>query len=238
MLKSLPAHIVREVLLKKLSQTPLFKGLPDSDLEQVLEYAIPTRLDAEAYFFHQGTPAQHVYILLEGQIKVLQLTPEGQQVVMRMVDPIEIFGCVAALSGGEYPGSAFATKACQALALPHGDILKLMGRFPQLAINAFQIMVKRTHELQDRYLELATETVEKRLAHALLRLLEKNALETATGTLIDMPLSRQDLAEMVGSTLYTISRILSAWESKGMVKSGREQITILDLAWLESLAQD
>jgi CRP-like cAMP-binding protein len=238
MIKLLPAHIVREVLLKKLSQTPLFKGLPDSDLEQVLEYAIPTRLDAEAYFFHQGTPAQHVYILLEGQIKVLQLTPEGQQVVMRMVDPIEIFGCVAALSGGEYPGSALATKACQALALPHGDIIKLMGRFPQLAINAFQIMVKRTHELQDRYLELATETVEKRLAHALLRLLEKNALETDKGTLIDMPLSRQDLAEMVGSTLYTISRILSAWESKGMVKSGREQITILDIARLESLAQD
>ena len=103
MIKSLPVHIVREVLLKQLAQTPLFKGLPDSDLEQVLEYAIPTRLDAEAYFFHQGTPAQHVYILLEGQIKVLQLTPEGQQVVMRMVDPIEIFGCVAALSGGGIP---------------------------------------------------------------------------------------------------------------------------------------
>lgn len=238
MLKSLPPQIAREVLLEKLLQTPLFKGLPDGDMEQILEYAIPTRLDADAYFFHQGTPAQHVYILLEGQIKVLQLTPEGQQVVMRVVDPIEIFGCVAALSGGEYPGSAQATKACQALALPHGDILKLMGRFPQLAINAFQIMVKRTHELQDRYLELATEPVEKRLAHALLRLLEKNARKTEQGTLIDMPLSRQDLAEMVGSTLYTISRILSAWESKGLVKSGREQLTILDIPRLESLTQD
>jgi len=236
-MKALPPHIAREPILTQVSQTPLFIGLPEGDLEEVLAYAIPTRFDPDSYFFHQGTPAQHVYILLEGQVKVLQLTPEGQQVVMRMVNPIEIFGCVAALSAGEYPGSAQATKNCEALALSHQDILKLMGRFPQLAINAFQIMVKRTHELQDRYLELATEPVEQRLAHALLRLLETNALETDKGLLLDMPLSRQDLAEMVGSTLYTISRILSAWESKGIVCSGREQLTIQDLVRLKALAQ-
>lgn len=237
-IKSLPSHIDHHVLLSKLSETSLFKGLSESDLEQLLEYAQPKKVEPEAFFFHQGTPAKYVYILLEGQIKVLQLTPEGQQVVMRMVDPIEIFGCVAALSGGEYPGSSQATKTCQALALPHTDILKLMNRFPQLAINAFQIMVKRTHELQDRYLELATEPVERRLAHALLRLVDKNAKETEEGLLLDMPLSRQDLSEMVGSTLYTMSRILSAWESKGLVKTGRERVTIKSISKLEALAQD
>jgi CRP/FNR family transcriptional regulator, nitrogen oxide reductase regulator len=237
-MKTLPPNISRESLLKQLAQTPLFSGISEPDLEQLLNYAIPTRLNADSYFFHQGTPAQHVYILLEGQLKVCQLTPEGNQVVMRMVDPIEIFGCVAALSGGEYPGSALSTKPCEALALAHGDILRLMGRFPQLAINAFQIMVKRTHELQNRYLELATEPVEKRLSHALLRLLEKNGVQTDKGMLLDLPLSRQDLAEMVGSTLYTISRILSAWEGKGIVISGREQLTLLDLDYLKNLAQE
>ncbi len=237
-IKALPPHIDHHVLLQKLSETSLFKGFSEADLEQLLEYAQARRLESDTYFFHQGTPAQHVYILLEGQIKVLQLTPEGQQVVMRMVDPIEIFGCVAALSGGEYPGSAQTTKACQALALSHTDILKLMNRFPQLAINAFQIMVKRTHELQDRYLELATEPVERRLAHALLRLADKNAKETDEGILLDLPLSRQDLSEMVGSTLYTMSRILSAWETKGLVKTGRERVIITNMSKLEALAQD
>lgn len=236
MTKRLSAHIDRGILFAKLLETALFKGLAEKDIEQILQYAIPICLKPDSYFFHQGTPAQHMYILLQGQIKVLQITPEGQQIVMRVVDPIEIFGCVAALSRGEYPGSAQTTKTCEALALSHGDILKLMEHFPPLAINAFQIMIKRTHELQARYLELATEPVEKRLAHALLRLLEKNAQATEKGILIDMPLSRQDLAEMVGSTLYTISRTLSAWETKGLIKSGREQITILDIARLENLA--
>lgn len=224
------------VVLENLASTPLLEGLTPQEIEQILQNASYTTLEPDSFFFHQGDAAKRIYILLEGQIKVIQLTPEGQQVVMRMVNPPEIFGCVAALGGGEYPASAQATKPCEAFCLHKDDMHKLMQTHARLAINAFQIMVRRTHELQDRYRELATETVERRLAHALLRLMEQNGKEIDGVILLDLPLSRQDLAEMIGSTLYTVSRILSGWESRGLVEAGREKLSLVNPKTLHLIA--
>lgn len=225
------------VMLAKLALIPLFEGLTEQDIQEILQHASYSKLKADDYFFHQGSQANHIYILLTGQIKVVQLTPDGQQVVMRMVNPLEIFGCVAALSGGEYPASAQATKSCSFFCLDQDVVHCQMQIHPRLAINAFQIMVRRTHELQDRYRELATETVERRLAHALLRLIDQSGLQQQDRILLDMPLSRQDLAEMIGSTLFTVSRILSTWESRSWIETGRERITILIPQALHQIAE-
>ncbi|MEZ0369494.1 MAG: Crp/Fnr family transcriptional regulator [Candidatus Sericytochromatia bacterium] len=224
-------------MLESLSVTPLFEGLAGEAIGQILQQANYSTHEADSYFFHQGDRARQIYILLEGQIKVIQLTPEGQQVVMRMVNPIELFGCIAALAGGEYPASAQATKDCVALCLSQDAIHGLMAVYPRMAINAFEIMVKRTHELQDRYRELATETVERRLAHTLLRLMDQNGMPRKGKIHLDMPLSRQDLAEMIGSTLFTVSRILSAWEARGLVEAGREKLTLVKPETLALIAE-
>ncbi|PKL76637.1 MAG: Crp/Fnr family transcriptional regulator [Candidatus Melainabacteria bacterium HGW-Melainabacteria-1] len=233
----MPMKTLTSAILANLAATPLFEGLNSQDIEQILQHASRTTVPADSYFFHQGDQARRIYILLEGQIKVIQLTPEGQQVVMRMVNPPEIFGCVAALTGGEYPASSQATKLCEAFCLHQDDVHRLMQVYPRMAVNAFQIMVKRTHELQDRYRELATETVERRLAHALLRLMEQSGVRKGEQILLDMPLSRQDLAEMIGSTLYTVSRVLSSWESRGLVAAGREKISLVQPDTLSLIAE-
>lgn len=225
--------------LELIAHTNLFCDLPLEDIKKALLYFTRYDVVADEYFFHQGAQADRMFILIEGQIKVTQITPEGQQVVLRIVNPYQIFGCVAALSKGDYPGSAQATKDCMALSLNEKKIQELMKDYPQVSYNAFQIMVKRTHELQDRYRELATEKVERRVAHALLRLVKQNGITQRDGNiLLDMPLSRQDLAEMTGTTLYSTSRILSAWEQKSVVEAGREKITILDLDALDKIAND
>lgn len=225
-------------LLDRLIATPLFEGMAPDEVAEVLEQAGQLSHEADDYFFHQGDQARRIYILLDGQIKVVQLTPDGQQVVMRMVNPIELFGCIAALTGGEYPASAQATKPCLALSLHKDEMHRQMGRFPRMAMNAFQIMVRRTHELQDRYRELATETVERRLAHTLRRLQSQSGVVAPTGGIrLDMPLSRQDLAEMIGSTLYTVSRVLSGWEARGLVEAGREKLLLVDPETLEAIAE-
>ncbi len=224
-------------LLDQLSQIDLFAGLLTTEIQEILAYARPLTLQPDAYFFQQAAPAKALYILLEGQLKVTQLTPDGQQVVMRMVNSLEIFGCVAALSGGEYPASAQATKTCQAYALRQKDIQMLLPQYPKMAMNAFQIMVQRTHELQDRYRELATECVERRLAHAVLRLVDQSGREESDKIVLDMPLSRQDLAEMIGSTLYSVSRILSQWEGRGLVLAGREKLSVVKPDILSQIAE-
>jgi CRP-like cAMP-binding protein len=114
-----------------------------------------------------------------------------------------------------------------------------MERMARLAINALHSVTQRTHELQDRYRELATERVERRVARALLRLVRQTGRrQPEGGVLIDMPLSRQDVAEMTGTTLYTVSRILSHWEQLGLVAGAREQVVILSSHGLVAIAED
>jgi CRP-like cAMP-binding protein len=109
---------------------------------------------------------------------------------------------------------------------------------PRLALNGMKVIAGRFAELQDRYRELATERVERRVARALLRLVRQVGRQIEGGVLIDMPLSRQDLAEMTGTTLYTVSRILSKWEERGLVDGGRERVVLRKSHELVIIAED
>ncbi len=107
-------------------------------------------------------------------------------------------------------------------------MVKLMHKYPQLAINMLRLTIDRIDELQTRYLEISADQVERRIAHALLRLMKQFGKKNADGIIIDFCLSRQELADYTGTTLYTVSRTLSAWKKKGWVKSGRKQVIITD----------
>ncbi len=114
----------------------------------------------------------------------------------------------------------------------------LMENCPRLALNALSDVTGRLRDLRERYRELATERVERRVAHALTRLADRAGWKTEDGILIDMPLSRQDLAEMAGTTLYTVSRMLSGWQRDGLLDIGRQRVTILDPQGLIAIATD
>ena len=112
------------------------------------------------------------------------------------------------------------------------------GAYPRIAISALRELTARLQDLRERYRELATERVERRVAHALIRLAGQAGWKTEDGVLIEMPLSRQDLAEMTGTTLYTVSRILCGWQRDGMLDIGRQRVIILDSAGLIAIAAD
>jgi CRP-like cAMP-binding protein len=97
---------------------------------------------------------------------------------------------------------------------------------PQMAMNAMGIMAESLQEIQERFRQVTTERVEQRLAHTLMRLAAQSGVKVEQGILIDLPLTRQDLAEMSGTTLYTVSRLLSQWERDGLVIAGREQVIL------------
>ena len=109
-------------------------------------------------------------------------------------------------------------------------------RHPQIGLNALRIMVVRNQETQARYRQQLTERVEQRLARALLRLAAVAGEDIAQGRLITLPLAREDLAELIGATLFTVSRTLSQWEQSGIVCSGRERIAICQPQALEGIA--
>jgi CRP-like cAMP-binding protein len=159
-------------------------------------------------------------------------------VILRYLSPGEAFAVIAVLSNIPYPVSASAVEQAAVLCWGKQCMLGLMESYPRLAINSLSILANHIQEFQDRFRELATERVERRIARSLLRLAKQTGRKVDRGVLIDFPLTRQDLAEMTGTTLYTVSRTLSQWEKDGIVSSRREQVTLLAPHQLVVIAEE
>ena len=133
--------------------------------------------------------------------------------------------------------SAIAARDCVLLRWPGSQWGSILEQYPGFATNTYATIWTRLQDVQDRVMEMAIERVEQRVAHALLKLVRQTGRKTEEGVLIDFPISRQDISEMTGTTLHTVSRLLSAWEQDGWVKSGRQRITITSDDQLKRLAQ-
>lgn len=178
--------------------------------------------------FYEGNPAHRCYLVLKGRLKLTKLHEQGKTVVVRYVNPGELTAAIAVFKEKNYPVTAEAADAVEVIGWSKQAMMDLMAEFPQLALNMLRVVVDRLDDVQNRYLELYAEQVEQRIARALLRLMQQAGRKTDEGILIDLRLSRQELAEYAGTTLYTVSRALSAWEKKGWVISRREHITVSD----------
>jgi CRP-like cAMP-binding protein len=216
----------------------LFKDLDSDELEHVARFARQRVLPADAFLIHQGDPATHLFVLLEGRLKLTQVTVEGQQVLLRYALPGESFAILAVLSDMLFPTSVQAVEDSVVAAWGKESMRELMLEYPQVALKALEILARHTREFQDRIRELSTERVEQRIARALVRLARQTGRKVKEGILLDLPLSRQDLAELTGTTIFTVSRTLSQWESRGLIRSGREKIVVLFPHGLVAIAED
>ncbi len=163
-----------------------------------------------------------------GVFRVTRITPAGQQIVIRMVNPGDLFGIAKALQRPDYPGTATAAIESIALSWPMTLWDGFLERHPALAVNTMQTIGGRLQDAHARLEELATEEVERRVAHTILRLANQSGKKEEGGIRIDFPVSKQDIAEMAGTTLHTVSRILTAWEAEGLVEGGRQKLLIRD----------
>jgi CRP/FNR family transcriptional regulator, nitrogen oxide reductase regulator len=214
----------------------MFERMPDSDLEALLAQAVSKRIGIGEAFFEQGAPATHFYLLVNGRLKVTQVTSDGQQIIVRVVHPGDLFGFAKALRRSDYPGTALAAIESLALCWPTELWPQFIDRSPHLAVSALNTIGQRLEEAHTRIREMSTEEVERRVAHTVIRLSRQAGRAEGDGVRIDFPISRQDIAEMTGTTLHTVSRILSAWESKGLVEGGRQKLLVRDLRGLQALA--
>lgn len=213
---------------KDLRQVIVFQNATDDDLNQILSHSITRSVEEGEFFFFQGDPADYLYVLTAGQVKLLQSNPSGQQVNLRTIYPWQMFGALGAVRGAEatYPASAQALENSAALAMKSLFLKEMMQTRPYLAAGLMQLMTSYIQEMQSRYRELATERVEQRIARALLRLTSQSGQKVDSG--IELSFSRQDVAEMSGTTLYTVSRVMAEWERQGLVQLGREQVRIVN----------
>ncbi|GJQ36607.1 MAG: Crp/Fnr family transcriptional regulator [Anaerolineales bacterium] len=218
-----------EISPKDLKQVVIFENATNDDLVLFLKNGITRSMEEGGYFFLQGDEATYLYILTGGQVKLTQSNPSGQQVNLRTIYPWQMFGALGAVrtDGATYPASAQALEDSTALAVPSLFMRSMMETRPYLSFELMKLMTSYIQEMQARYRELATEKVEQRVANALIRLAGQSGTKPGKEAGVELFFSRQDLAEMTGTTLYTVSRLLSDWERKGIIKTGREKIIVL-----------
>jgi CRP-like cAMP-binding protein len=224
-------------MLSLLAQTKIFANLDSGMLQAVLQSSHRRHFDAGQHMVSQGQPALFFYVLARGYAKIHQLAPDGRQMLIRYIGAGQEFGLVAVLSGFEYPTSVETVEACEVLAWEGELLAQLLERYPAIAFNALRVLALQNQDLQRRYQELLTERIEQRLAQAVLRLSVQAGRSTADGTLIKVPLSRSDLAGMVGTDVYTVSRLMSRWERDGTIQTTRRTILLLRPQALAGLAE-
>lgn len=220
-----------------VSDFAIFQGVPAEDVDAVLALARPRRLEEGTAVFRQGAPAKEFFLLLNGRLRVQQMSPDGQQIVVRHINPGDLFGIARAVRRPDYPGTAVAVVESLALVWPLGQWDTFIGRNPAFAVGAMQTVGQRLQEANARVRELSTEAVERRIAHAILRLVNQAGRKTPQGIAIDFPVTREDIAEMSGTTLHTVSRVMNGWQQKGLVTLGRKQVTVNDAHRLFMLAE-
>ncbi|TKB09699.1 Crp/Fnr family transcriptional regulator [Desulforhopalus sp. IMCC35007] len=215
-------------MLISLDKSKIFEGLSSVQLADLLEKGQQTIFESKSILFHQGDLAKRCYLVHRGRLKLTLFSEQGKEVILRYIGCGELAAAIAVLRNQPYPATAECIDETEVTAWDKTTILALIQQYPAIAINLLGVVFDRIDDVQHRYLEVCSEQVDQRIARTLLRLMRRAGIRTAEGIHIDIPLSRQNIADYSGTTLHTVSRILSSWEKKGWIKSGREKIIIKD----------
>lgn len=220
-----------------LSHLPPFSLLTRAEIRRILDQAVPRRYDEGMAIFHQGEDAGRFFLLLDGYLRVCKTTPEGDEVIVMHIYPGQLFGIAPALMRDTYPATATAATESIALAWPCSLWEGFSSNYKGFATETYRTVSERISQMQDALVEMATRGVESRIASALQRLMEQGGHPVADGIEIGFPITRRNIADMTGTTLHTVSRMLSAWEKNGTIRSDRKRIIITDPKQLELAKQ-
>jgi len=218
------SNIAERVVL--MCASALFTGLSEHECREIASCARARTFARDELLFIQGQPVRNLVLLQSGSVKSTQLSPNGNEVILWMSGSGEPVGVPANSPACNHTCSARAMEQCKALTWEYSRLQHLLEDHPQIRKNISRILSSRLNELEERFREVATEKVAKRVALALLRLLKHVGKRSPDG--IEVALSREELAQMTGTTLFTISRLLSKWGEEGFVLPRREAVLIRD----------
>ncbi|QIE44973.1 Crp/Fnr family transcriptional regulator [Pseudohalocynthiibacter aestuariivivens] len=211
-----------------LTGLPPFSLLERTQIREILGLATPRRFDEGTAIFSEGFAADHFFLLLDGYLRVVRTTPGGDQIIVLHISPGQLFGIAPALQRDTYPATAIAAAESIALSWPARLWPEFTAKYQGFASESFKTVGQRLGQIQDTLTEMATQAVEKRVAAAVLRMVNQSGRKTDQGIEIAFPITRQNISDMTGTTLHTVSRLLSAWEKDGIVRSTRKHIVVTD----------
>jgi CRP-like cAMP-binding protein len=224
-----------DLRLDILGRVPFFYDLPPAELEQVNLLFRENGNTPGEVIYHAGDPAAYLHVVADGRVKLIHHTLTGQDVLLDIMIPGDFFGSLIAAGEDIYPDSAVALTPACVLRIEREPFRELLKRYPSVSLALLDITAGRLRQSQEMVRQLSAHSVEQRIAHVLLRLAAKVGEESEAGLLIQMPLSRDNLAEMAGTTPESASRVMSQLQKEGHIRSGRQWVAIADVAGLQAL---
>lgn len=213
------------VNLKKIE---LFKNLNAEELNELEPYITTMACRKKQEIFSEGDQPEWFYIVAAGKVKITKLSHEGKEIILEVISPTDIFGGVAVIRGIPYPANAVAMEDSEVLRISRRNLMRLVDRFPNLMYCIALQLGDRMKSSYDSLKNIALERVEARIAALLLKLANKVGVETKEGTLIDMRLTKQDVADMVGTTVETSIRTFSKFKKEGLIAESDGKFVIRD----------
>jgi len=212
----------------------LFSDVSPSDCASIISAGREKHYRRKQTIFSEGDPVRQVVFLLSGFVKIIQVGSNGDEVILRINGVGEIVGAFRLSINHHHCSTAQAIQPSTAVVWDSATFERLLERFPAFRRNTFRSLEERLQEMEQRFREVSTEKVGSRLSSELLRLSNRLG-RTVNGGCLEISLSRSELAQLTGTTLFTVSRLLCQWQKLGIVSIGREAVLVLDFDALTQL---
>jgi CRP/FNR family transcriptional regulator len=221
-----------------LRNTPVFRNLSPEDRRTVARAATVRRYPKGETIFEQGLPADAFYTIANGRVKIFKMLPNGKDLILEVFGTGDPLGAVAAYNGRPFPASAVALEDTTCVIIPRGDFFRLLEQNPSIVRGLMLGLTHRLVELTNRLAELSGGRIERRFARLFLKLAGEMGRQERGGLFVPLPLSRQELADMTGTTIETCIRIMSRWGKQDVVRTEKDGFVVIDRRALEALAAD
>jgi CRP-like cAMP-binding protein len=222
--------------LNNIDKISLFDNLTGEERKELLPYLNTSSFKKKDVIFAEGGVPEWFYIVSRGKVKITKLSNEGKEIILEIISPYDIFGGVAVLRNFPYPANASAMEDTDVIKISRKNLMRLVDRFPNVMHAIALQLGDRMKSSHDSLKNIALERVEARIAALLLKLSNKVGVETNEGLLIDMRLTKQDVADMVGTTVETSIRTFSKFKKEGIVSDFDGKFIIKNIKSLTALA--
>jgi CRP/FNR family transcriptional regulator, nitrogen oxide reductase regulator len=219
-----------------LRKIPIFRRLSTEDRQRLVAVAHLRDFDKAATIFTEGDASDSLFIVVTGRVKVSKMTARGTDIILDIFGPGDPVGAVAVYESRAYPASAMALEPTTCVLIPRQAFFSLLETYPTMVRGLLVGLTHRLGELTNRLTELSGGRIEPRLARFLLKLADDMGQRRADGIFIPLVLSRQEIADMIGTTIETSIRIMSRWGKDNVVRTEKDGFLVLDRAALESVA--
>jgi CRP/FNR family transcriptional regulator len=214
--------------LEVLKNIFIFRGLGMPALERVGAACAPVTVAKGDYAFWEDDKPEHLFLLKSGKIKLTKQSESGKETILGIIIPGETFGEIAVFDGRPFPFSAQAMEDSQVLKMPRGEFLRFLRETPNAPLEIIIELSRRLRDAQGVIKGMAVERVEHRIIELLLKLAEKVGRRDEAGVRIGILLTRQDIADMVGSTVETTIRVLSRFTKEGWIETRGRSLILKD----------